>query len=545
MDNISKNNSIVKIGDLIANHEKYKFFVPAYQRGYRWTTEEVRNLLDDLYEFHGTMGNDTSKMYCLQPLMVKKRDDGSYEVIDGQQRLTTVYIILKIINDARGSSMFATSNKAESFSITYETRMGSKDYLKTIKIGTELDKTNIDYYYFTNTAKTFVEWVKQDEDDDIEGRLAVLSTVLKKHTFFIWYELPADTKQSELFALFKKVNISKIQLTDGELIKALLLNKDNFKESAEKKQEEIAISWDRIEQGLREDDFWYFFNEYKEEADKDTRIDIIFELIARQINKKENYVSETEKRFSFLVISKYLEKNKQNKENIVRKIWEKVEFVYAELSYWYKKNDLYHLIGYLLIAKVKNLDIFQIWDAIADKRKTEQVKILMDSVKKSIGYNTNFQLEDFEYKTKPTKDIRNVLLLHNIATIVIKKDKEIRIPFKILKKRKWDIEHIHAINDGSAEEDNSIANLTLLDAKINREYKDKPYGEKRNVILGYDREGRFIPLCTKFVFYKLYTPEEIKKEVEYASGIWNNYDKVYYVEDMKKVIEEFFKMEWV
>ena len=70
----------------------YSFFVPSYQRGYRWTKNEVEALLNDIYEF-STEGN---QKYCLQPLIVKRKEDGSYEVVDGQQRLTTIYIFMKI-----------------------------------------------------------------------------------------------------------------------------------------------------------------------------------------------------------------------------------------------------------------------------------------------------------------------------------------------------------------------------------------------------------------------------------------------------------------
>ena len=541
MGNISENSSIVKIGDLTS---EYRFFVPSYQRGYRWTTEDVNNLLDDLYDFYGNPSNnillENSNMYCLQPLMVKLREDDTYEVIDGQQRLTTVYIILKMIDVIRNSNLLLGVQKNTMFSIEYETRKDSADYLKNIKLINERETSNIDYYYFSNTAIAFIEWLKKS--DDIDGRLSAISTMLKKKTFFIWYELPKDTKQSELFELFKKVNVGKIQLTDGELIKALLINKDNFAENPEKRQEEIAISWDRIEQNLREDEFWYFFNEYKKDAEKDTRIDIIFELIAKRINKSEKYnISESEKRFVFLVIAKHIDKNKQNKEKIINQIWQEVEFIFAELRFWYKKNDLYHIIGYLIAAKQKN--IFEIWDAIEGKRKSEQLKALISDVKYSIRYE-KLQIDEFEYKITKREYIRNLLLLHNIATIVIKKDKEIRFPFEIMKKRAWDIEHIHALNDDTEETDNSIANLALLDAKINREYKDAPYIEKRKTILEYDMDGRFIPLCTKFVFYKMYTSEEDKKKADYNADVWNDYDKEAYVENMKKIITEFFDTEW-
>lgn len=63
------------------------FYLPDYQRGYRWTSEEIKLLLDDIYESAG-------KPYCLQPIVVKKSNE-RFELIDGQQRLTTIYLICK------------------------------------------------------------------------------------------------------------------------------------------------------------------------------------------------------------------------------------------------------------------------------------------------------------------------------------------------------------------------------------------------------------------------------------------------------------------
>ncbi|GAB3841671.1 DUF262 domain-containing protein [Hymenobacter jeollabukensis] len=66
------------------------FLVPQYQRGYRWTKTQVIELLEDLLHFKESAPPNT--FYCLQPVLVKRRGD-QWEVIDGQQRLTTIYIL--------------------------------------------------------------------------------------------------------------------------------------------------------------------------------------------------------------------------------------------------------------------------------------------------------------------------------------------------------------------------------------------------------------------------------------------------------------------
>ena len=87
----------------------YNFYIPEYQRGYRWTKQQVMDLLNDIKDFQ--LNNPQCyQFYCLQPLVVRKmtevdtqeKDLGEgtwYEVIDGQQRLTTIYLILRALKE--------------------------------------------------------------------------------------------------------------------------------------------------------------------------------------------------------------------------------------------------------------------------------------------------------------------------------------------------------------------------------------------------------------------------------------------------------------
>ena len=69
------------------------FFVEDYQRGYKWSVQQVVDLLTDINEFE-----EKGDFYCLQPLALIDMGDNKYEVIDGQQRLSTLFIILSIID---------------------------------------------------------------------------------------------------------------------------------------------------------------------------------------------------------------------------------------------------------------------------------------------------------------------------------------------------------------------------------------------------------------------------------------------------------------
>ena len=155
------------------------FNIPNYQRGYRWTQEQVLDLLNDILEF--TKKNPSEdEIYCIQPLVVKriKQEDileqvkhakdineivnlikGSWDVIDGQQRLTTIHLLLTYLGLTSGHQ----------FSINYETRnkedKGSQHVLENIsKLNEKQCSNNIDFYHFKQTYDTIKEWFENPHE---------------------------------------------------------------------------------------------------------------------------------------------------------------------------------------------------------------------------------------------------------------------------------------------------------------------------------------------------------------------------------------------
>lgn len=85
------------INQLISESSKiHHYIIPSYQRGYRWGKDEVEALLDDVYNFLDDPKNHASS-YWLQPIVVRAIE-GKWEVVDGQQRLTTIFLILKFLD---------------------------------------------------------------------------------------------------------------------------------------------------------------------------------------------------------------------------------------------------------------------------------------------------------------------------------------------------------------------------------------------------------------------------------------------------------------
>ena len=82
---------------------------------------------------------------------------------------------------------------------------------------------------------------------------------------------------------------------------------------------------------------------------------------------------------------------------------------------------------------------------------------------------------------------------------------------------------------------NDISNLALLDSETNRGYKNAVFPFKRNTIIEKDKQGKFIPICTKNVFLKYFSqyPPKI--------SFWTQDDRDKYYEDLENVLDNFLK----
>ena len=165
------------------------FYIPSYQRGYRWSETEVVRLLDDIYQ-------NGKKNYCLQPVVVRKKGD-QYELIDGQQRLTTLYLIYKYMKNV--NPFF----NEPAFTLSYQTRDQSEEFLKTLDM-TKQDE-NIDFWFIANAYNTIKEWFEQD----LQIRVMHIFEYLKEDVKIIWYEVG---ESEDAISLFTRLNIGNLAL---------------------------------------------------------------------------------------------------------------------------------------------------------------------------------------------------------------------------------------------------------------------------------------------------------------------------------------------
>lgn len=548
-----------------------KFFVPNYQRGYKWRAKDVEYLIEDIAE----IAQDDYSDYCLQPIVVAPNwkqkicptcghiidsTEEGYILVDGQQRLTTIWLI---INWAKHNGMDVSWN----FDIEYDTRNDSNKYLTEIKEKGSADNTGTcDTHYFSQALTTI---------DSKKERLQSFFDNLNKNVKIIWYEI--DPKEGP--AHFERLNNAKIGLTNAELVKAYLLTKEN-----QEKRARMACEWDEMEYKLQNKSFFSYITAKDSIYNKDyNRIELFLDLYTGAT--KDN--KEKDEYYTFNKIAQTVEK-----EGIkVNDVWQDVLNIYNRLLCWYNDNFLYNLIGFLVETRGDG-ELTNIWKECNGKSTNEIKEIVRARVTQEKWIKEDNKIRTMVYKDEGTK---NVLLLFNVLSLmsVIPNPKpneckyvfNDKFHFDLYKDEDWDKEHVHAtaskslqskvewVNwlkdldeklvekklgentnekketylgrikeaknvkceddyavikleekefaimfkdivdaiEGSDDADfkqNSIGNIVLLCANINRsgEYKVAPFSTKRRIIMDRVKNGQFVPLGTQNVFMKVYTP---------------------------------------
>lgn len=565
-------NSQITLGTKLVGDIKGDFYVPSYQRGYRWGKAEVERLLDDIYSTEG------KRNYCLQPVVVRK-DGSKYELIDGQQRLTTIYLIYRFMSEhSKSINGPSKSINGPRFTLSYKTRGKSEDFLKSIDESRK--EENIDFWFFCTAYESIKAWFSKE---DIKSRLTGMNDYFNKIVKIIWYEVG---ESEDAIGLFTRLNIGKIPLTNAELVKAMFLSKGRTDTNMErKKQEEISFQWDHMEKELHNDSLWFFLT--NKSTEYQTRADLVLDLISQKpADNRDKY-------YTFF-------KFNQDGQNL-DDIWYKIQQTFLTLKEWHSNHEFYHKIGYLIASGSKTLrDIFKL---SKNKTKSDFKKSLDEDIKNSIKIGKNYA--DLSYEnTEDQKKIKKLLLLFNVESVRKSGEHSQRFPFDKYKNGEngkviWSLEHIHAqqseglstqkmwkewlklhipsiksishdselikrmgdasSNDSLSRQDfdslqqevvgllsekghseylHSIANLALLSSGDNAALSNSTFDVKRTEIIKMDKKGAFIPFCTRMVFLKYYTSSD-KNQLHF----WGEVDRKEYVAEMNRILKDYLEEE--
>jgi len=577
-DNNTEDNEKLRlksIGEILQKLKETKkdFYIPAYQRGYRWGEKQVIELLEDISSFSET--KEEYDFYCLQPIVVNPNEK-YFRVIDGQQRLTTIYLILKYFNEVEFKKPKSV------FNLFFETRPSNESFFNLLdNVFLENDKVNkedIDKFYMSSAYLKIDKWFTKEIEKNpsfIQDFYPVLLNDIK----IIWYEI--DSKNE--IDVFTRLNIGKIALTNAELIKALFLINIDKKNESEKIL--LASQWDDIEYRLQDKEFFAFI--HSEEFNQPTKIEYIFDVIAKSKNLTIDNLTKDDDKYSFYIFSELIKSEEDSKQ-----LWDEVKTYFRIFNELHTNNTYYHLVGFLIQTGSSIKDII---DNFKINEKSIFEKELKRLIKETINLNgrvlksINNSDKELKYGNKKAEvTITKILFLFNVISTM--QSGYSRYPFDKhmykQKNEKWSLEHIHAqqSEDITKDEDrrqllnsqlnyidkelkqqvlqmmedkevdtkkfdetqekifkiysdnssvHTIDNLALLGKDDNSSLNNSIFPAKRDKIKRLDRDGSFIPIGTKNVFLKYYS-DNVKDGL-----MWNKKDRRAYLKTIEDTLIDY------
>jgi len=238
--------------------EDFWFLIPEYQRPYVWTLDNVNDLLEDLWFAYENSPEDE---YFIGSLVLKKVTQSTfdeYEVLDGQQRLTTFALLFTILKEkARderlkrtlAESLFQEENPyrniPERSRIVYGIRGDSDKFLREfIHSGNKrLDEKDVSVKNMINAIETMEKFFKN------KNNIEDFAKFLLNKVVFIYV---ATEDREDAFRLFAILNNRGVPLTNADILKAI--NIGEIEKSGNKKlAEEYAKKWEDIQNELGDD----------------------------------------------------------------------------------------------------------------------------------------------------------------------------------------------------------------------------------------------------------------------------------------------------
>lgn len=388
----------------------------------------------------------------------------------------------------------------------------------------------MDFYHISKAYHYIKEWFEKKKN-----KVGAVETLLNAdyNVSVIWYEAldeQSNNDNNSSIDLFTRLNEGKIPLTDAELIKALLLQADIYPSSEERyvKQRlfEIASEWDMIEATLQDEKMWLFLNNV--DYNPSSKIEMIFKLLSdkwNNLNANENEDNRLikydpkegkPKHFEFLVFDKYLIlkreqfKNRNNSDKDIlepiNEVWKEIKDIFSIFYDWFDNHMLFHYLGFLLaFEQDKEKLIRELFDLKLDKVEFELFikKRIANAIKiKSKWSELGIikQLHEISYGEEDT-EIRKILTLFNIETLITHKKENARFPFHLFKTEKiTSIEHIHPQNPETIDTNEDRAKMWLtahktslmyisLSGHLQKQEIQEQIGNIESLLLNYDKEN--------------------------------------------------------
>jgi hypothetical protein len=568
---------------------KKVYNLPVYQRGYKWSTKEVNKLLEDIDGFQ-ISGNS---FYCLQNITIVPKETDSFNVVDGQQRLTTLYILLSYLGETELVDGKISYPKNSIRTKTYEFL---RDSIINIKYSNTFNQNwmtflegkeefnHQDIFYLYNAAQTIKKWFESKDDNYKEN----FTKKLKKHVKLIVNNI----RGAEEERVFGNLNSKRIPLDGADLVRAMLITRVaneevqstcDIKNIVRLNERRVRIGWelDELNKWWGDPEVSLYFEKFISVRQDD---DIHFNLDRHPINRLLSLYVQKEKESKLTL--EFFEKPK-DKINYLT-FYKSIHKFHIILKDWYHDRKIYHYLGFLFFQiGIKFEQVWKFW--IEAKSREVFIQILEKTIKNELFGNepitSNKKDWDEIYKDNPKFLVKILLLLDVIHSLKGEKGK---LPVVAFSRANNDIEHIfpqnpkrekekelkeyidflnkHVVSDNQPFDSSklkdtqsiedyrdeidqfidkhtrdisihSIGNLVLLDSSINRSISNNSFAYKRNRIIEAFNKAPYLQPHTFRVFVRyFYTSSNESKDLER----WTKEDIEKNEEKIKAILDEYF-----
>lgn len=447
------------------------FIIPPYQRGYRWEAEQIKALLDDLKEFGDANYNDTNVFYCLQPIVVvpDPKLEKTFVVVDGQQRLTTIYLICHYLAqrgfDAAGYVLSLPGRDTQDVFLNKSLFADSGDTTY---------KRNIDNFYLRRAYDTISDWFSTHRRQEY-----IIADILmtaakdnppKAHAAVIWHKIT----DADALTSFRNLNFGKIPLGTAEIIKALLLQTDCYTEPRDiELARRRAGEWERMCLALSDPQLRGMFGDNSVDM-----LDTVLSFVADNLNdnNKFGFTRKPDNTynidlFNYYVINHFIKSaGKSKRSEASDDVWRLIQETVNKVSNWYSNRTWYHMIGaYSLVSGTTGIALLKKMNNLS---KGKDKIMFAESLRELIGSEIRVRTAKYD-NGKPLKKeqqglnspelnyddnkdkIRKILTVFNVWVVENDSDRQRRFPFGLFRDFKiTSLDHIHPqqIQDASRAE---------------------------------------------------------------------------------------------
>lgn len=254
------------VSELLSSGKTKTFVIPEYQRPYAWTYEQVETLFEDLWEFAINVGGlERDGSYFLGSIVSFENTENEQEIIDGQQRITSLFLLLraiytKLINGDDASSdaaqnfikkieptLWRTNNltgKVNFSNILLSSRVvdneGNEILRKILETGCADPKADDNY------SKNYILFQKLYENHCAQSPLQIYDFIYALLNQAILLPITADSQDTAL-TIFSTLNDRGLPLSDADIFKAKIYN--NLEDD---KKEEFIAKWQKLDKEATE-----------------------------------------------------------------------------------------------------------------------------------------------------------------------------------------------------------------------------------------------------------------------------------------------------